>query len=111
MALASVAVCTANTALESMACGTATLAAGRTGYFGLVTPDNFEAARRLCFADHGKSPSIMSAECFARDVTALLADPDRTRQRVAGNAALIAENYSVASMSEQMESIYRRNLA
>ncbi len=111
MALASVAVCTANTALESMACGTVTIAAGRTGYFGFVTPDNFEAARRLCFADHGRSPSTMSAECFARDIPALLANPELYRQGTAGNAALIARNYSVASMAGQMEEIYRRALA
>ena len=41
MTLATVAVCTANTALEAMACATPTLAAGRTGFLGLVTRSNF----------------------------------------------------------------------
>ncbi|MFA5263235.1 MAG: glycosyltransferase family 4 protein [Opitutaceae bacterium] len=111
MALSSVAVCTANTALEAMACGTPTLAAGRTGYFGLVTRANFDAARRLCFADHGRSPNPMTAGCFIKDIPPLLADPAPARRNAAGNAALIAKDFSVARMSEQMEEIYRRSLA
>jgi glycosyltransferase involved in cell wall biosynthesis len=110
MALGSVAVCTANTALEAMACGTPTLAAGRTGYFGLVTPDNFDAARRLCFADHGRSPSSMSGEGFIKDILRILAQPDSSRKIATGNAELIAGSFSVARMSEQMEEIYRRCL-
>lgn len=108
MRLANVAVCTANTALEAMACGTPTLAAGRTGYFGLVSPPNFEAARALCFADHGRSPHSMSASRFVEELPKLLSDPAAARRAAQANAALIAEKYSVSKMAEQMEQLYLR---
>ncbi len=110
MALATVAVCTANTALEAIACGTPTLAAGRTGYFGLVTPQCFEAAQKLCFADHGKSPEKMSPTPFLRDLPGLLSDPDSSRRKASELVPLIAERMSVPRMAADMEAIYRRTL-
>jgi glycosyltransferase involved in cell wall biosynthesis len=109
MALATIAVCTANTALEAMACGAPTIAAGRTGYFGLVTPENFEAARALCFADHGTSPATNSAAAFVQEVNAVLADRTASA-RAADNAALIRSHYSVEYMVADLEKIYQRLL-
>jgi len=109
MALATIAVCTANTALEAMACGTPTIAAGRTGFFGVVSPDNFEAARALCFADHGTSPATNAAASFLHEVNTLLADPAASA-RATANAALIRSRYSVAPMVTDLERIYQRLL-
>lgn len=111
MALAAVAVCTANTALEAMACGAPTIAAGRTGYFGLVTPGNFEAARAICFADHGRSPAPNHPEPFRRDLQASLSDLAEGRRIALANTALIQARYGVPPMISAMETIYRRVLS
>jgi len=110
MCLADVAICTANTALEAMACGAPTLAAGRTGYFGLVTGPRLEEARALCFADHGRSPRPMSSACFEQDLPPLLRSLTSVREESLKTAAHIADHYGVPRMAEQMESIYRRCL-
>lgn len=110
MALGDVAICTANTALEAMACGTPTLAAGRTGYFGLVTPATFEAARALCFADHGRSPKAMGAAPFVEEMPALFADLATAKARALETAAVVAARTSVPRMAAQMEQLYRKHL-
>jgi glycosyltransferase involved in cell wall biosynthesis len=110
MNLGAICVCTANTALEAMACGRPTIAAGRTGYFGLVSPARFEAARALCFADHGASPAANAADAFVRDIATVLADPGAAERAAAENVALIAQNYSLDPMAADMEEIYRRQL-
>lgn len=109
-ALCEVAICTANTALESLACGTPTLAAGRTGYFGPVTLSRFQAARALCFADHGRSPEPLSAGLFLRDLAPLLVDRRGAIGASSACADMISSEYSVARMAEDMEKIYRRML-
>jgi glycosyltransferase involved in cell wall biosynthesis len=111
MALASVAVCTANTALEAMACGTPTIAAGRTGYFGPVDTANFAQARALCFADHGRSPEALSPAVFLRDLPSLLADTAKARNSALATAAHIATHTSVPRMAEETEALYRELLA
>jgi len=110
MSLADIAVCTANTALEAMACGAPTIAAGRTGYFGLVTPAGFNAAHALCFADHGRSPEPMGPVPFERELPALLAKLSDARAEALKVAELVAERMSVARMALQMEELYLRNL-
>jgi len=110
MNLGAVCVCTANTALEAMACGRPTIAAGRTGYFGPVQPENFEPARALCFADHGTSPSANTPAEFIRDLGALLLEPAAAARTAAGVTALIERKYSLGPMAADMEAIYRRQL-
>ena len=110
MNLGTVCICTANTALEAMACGRPTIAAGRTGFFGLVSPAGFEAARALCFADHGMSPAANDAAAFVRDIAAVLADPAAAARTAAENVALIGQKYSLAPMAIDMEKIYLRQL-
>ncbi|HVU15634.1 MAG TPA: glycosyltransferase family 4 protein [Candidatus Didemnitutus sp.] len=111
MTLGDVCVCTANTALEAMACGRPTIAAGRTGYFGPVTPANFESARRICFADHGASPELATPSAFARDIAKLLGDQAAARQAAQADVDVIERQYSLVPMAADMEKIYRRQLA
>lgn len=103
MNLADCAVATANTALEAMACGAPTIAAGRTGYHGLVSPENFEKGRATCFGDHGKPPFSLSANRMAQDVKKALKNPLEVSQ-------IVAQNYDVARMTEGTEAIYREVL-
>jgi glycosyltransferase involved in cell wall biosynthesis len=43
---------TGRVALEAMACGKPLIASGNQGYFGLLTQNNFQKARKIYFADH-----------------------------------------------------------
>ncbi|NIR42732.1 MAG: glycosyltransferase family 4 protein [Gemmatimonadetes bacterium] len=107
MNAADVVVATATTATEALAAAAPTIAYGRTGYFGIVTPDNFERARALCFADHGRLPAARP-ETFAADLVALLRDPAAARRAAAEARNIIATNYSVERMVDHVESVYRR---
>jgi glycosyltransferase involved in cell wall biosynthesis len=100
-------VATATTATESLACATPTIAFGRTGYFGLVTPDNFERARAVCFADHGHLRRDLGADELAGDLVSLLSDLPAARMQAAEVRKTITERYNVESMVEQIESVYR----
>ncbi len=111
MNLATLCICTANTALEAMACGRPTIAAGRTGYFGLVTPENFEPARALCFADHGASPEKLRPDLFVRDIAQVLENPSATSLLTSATTSLINSRYSVSTMAREMEQIYQQHLA
>ena len=102
-----VVVATATTAIESSACAIPTIAFGRTGYFGVVTPNNYEAARAVCFADHGHLPSS-SREQLAGDICGILQDKAAALSTAEGVRALIAELYSVERMVEQIEGVYRQ---
>lgn len=102
-----VVVATATTATESLASATPTIAYGRTGYFGIVTPDNFERARALCFADHGRL-SDASPHSFAADLVKVLRGLPAARGKAAEVRDIIASRYSVERMVDHIEGIYRR---
>ncbi len=104
-------VAAATTAIEALASGTPTVAFGRTGYFGIVTPDNLESARAVCFADHGRLTPRVSALRVADDVTWLLRDRAAARRDAEAIRGLIAERYSVDRMAEDLEGIYRHVLS
>ena len=107
MNMATVVVATANTAMEAISCGAPTIAAGRTGYFGLVTPDNFEDARSLCFADHGRSPHLVRSEPLELDLRMVLQNPSRQAKSAGICRSLIEMRYSVSRMAEDVERVYR----
>ncbi len=108
MNAADVAVAAANTAIEALACATPTIAFGRTGFFGIVTPHNLEQARAVCFADHGHLPSRVSALRLADDLIWLLKDRAAARRDAEAIRAALAERYSVDRMAEQIEHIYHQ---
>jgi|FaiFalDrversion3_1042247.scaffolds.fasta_scaffold00372_4 glycosyltransferase involved in cell wall biosynthesis len=105
MNLADVVVATANTALEAMSCGVPTIAFGRTGYFGIVTPDNFEAARSVCFGDHGRCQTKAILQALVNDIRFLLTNED-ARSIALDNRHIIEAKYSLNQMAAQMEEIY-----
>ena len=102
-----VVIATATTAIESSACATPTIAFGRTGYFGIVTPENYEAARAVCFADHGHLPNS-NREQLAGDICKVLQDKAAALSTAESVRALIVERYSVERMVEQIEGVYRQ---
>jgi glycosyltransferase involved in cell wall biosynthesis len=106
----SVVVATATTAVESLASGAPTAAYGRTGYFGIVTPENYEGARAACFADHGPDRAAVTAEELAYDFVSLLSDMPAARREARQIRTIIQERYGVDPMVDQIEGVYRRLL-
>ncbi|HSG82529.1 MAG TPA: glycosyltransferase [Gemmatimonadota bacterium] len=107
MNAADVVVATATAAIEALASAVPTIAFGRTGYFGVVTPDNLEAARAVCFADHGRLPDV-TPQRFAGDLVALLGDIPAARATAAAVRDVVAVKYSVERMVDHIEGVYRR---
>ena len=110
MASADVVVATANTALEAMASGAPTLAFGRTGYFGRITPDNFERAQTFCFGDHGKLLQNVAPERLADDLVGSLGDDSPAQEEAGVLATMMADEYNVDAMAAHIESIYKEVL-
>ncbi|MBI3944948.1 MAG: glycosyltransferase [Armatimonadetes bacterium] len=104
--LATVAVATANTALEAIACGAPLIAAGRTGYLGRVAPEGLEAARAVCFADHGRLPRAVAAARFLEEIPPILADPDARHPACQALREAVARSYDVAAMVTSLDRIY-----
>jgi glycosyltransferase involved in cell wall biosynthesis len=102
-----VVVATATAAIEALASAVPTIAFGRTGYFGVVSPDNLEAARAVCFADHGRLPNVSPRE-LADELTRLLHDIPAARKTAEAVRSLVAEKYSVERMVDHVEGVYRR---
>jgi glycosyltransferase involved in cell wall biosynthesis len=106
----SVVVATATTAVESLASGAPTAAYGRTGYFGIVTPENYEEARAACFGDHGPDRAAATTEEVADDLVSLLSDMPAARREARRIRTIIQERYGVDRMVDQIEGVYRRLL-
>lgn len=110
MNLGAAVVATANTALEAMACSAPTIAAGRSGYFGPVAPDNFEPGRAACFGDHGRVLRKPTAEQLAHGIRSILADREHARQVATANRQIIASCYNIERMADSIERIYEKVL-
>jgi glycosyltransferase involved in cell wall biosynthesis len=101
-----VVVATATTAIESLAAAAPTVAYGRTGYFGVVTPENYEQARAVCFADHGPDRAEVTRQVLADDLVSLLSDPPAARREAQQIRSIIQERYGIDRMVDQIEGVY-----
>jgi lipopolysaccharide heptosyltransferase II len=109
LSVATVVVGTATAALEAMACGKAVIAAGKGGYFGVVTPDSLEQAEESCFGDHRELEPV-TPERLAADLAQLLGDPEEIARLGAAGRAAVQARYSAPRVAEEVEAIYRRAL-
>lgn len=107
--LATVVVATATVALEAMACGKPVLAAGKGGYFGLVTPERLREAEASCFADHG-TVAALTAEKLGESLAPLLRDPVEAKRLGEWGRRTAATHYGAAALAQQMEQVYHRAL-
>ena len=107
---ADVAVGTATVALEAMACGKPVVAAGKGGFVGPITPENFAHAEAVCFGDHGQ-PQPIAPVPLAESVSALLHAPALRRELGEAGRRAVVERFSVARMAEHVEDVYRMILA
>jgi len=104
--LADAVVGTASVALEAMACGKPVIAAGKSGYLGIVTDQNLDEAESTCFADH-QGGQATSAERLSRDLAGLLGDPGEIARlgRLGREAA--TSRFSVSRLGDEVEAVYR----
>lgn len=106
--MADVVVATAATAMEAMTCGAPTIAAGRTGYLGLISESRFDEGHDLLFGDHGHCPRETSAGLLTTDVLKVLADPAGAKSAAAAIAIRMARDFSPASVAENVITLYQR---
>ncbi len=99
---------TARVALEAMSCGKPVLAAGNSGYVGLITPDNFGKGWKLYFGDHDfvsfPNPTILEKELEQILINpSLLNETDQVRQ-------LVTEYFYIENTVNQIEEVYAQVL-
>jgi glycosyltransferase involved in cell wall biosynthesis len=66
---------TGRIAAEAMACGVPVIAAGSSGYFGVVRPEQYEFALQCWFGDHA-APESLSSSQLTRDIEEILNSTD-----------------------------------
>ncbi|MGE5552917.1 MAG: glycosyltransferase family 4 protein [Betaproteobacteria bacterium] len=106
LSLADVVVATGRAALEALAVGKPVVAAGRVGYLGLVTPDNWDRARATNFGDHGTLPKPDHTELadLLYHVLAYRVTPDDLGLHL---RQLVIEHYDIQRVTGELEAIYR----
>jgi glycosyltransferase involved in cell wall biosynthesis len=102
---ARVVVGTATVVLEAMASGRAVVAAGKFGFVGPVKPDSLTVARATFFGDHGASRG-RSPEQLEHAVLVLLQDEALCRTLGQWGRGVVADEFSLARMTDQMEGLY-----
>jgi glycosyltransferase involved in cell wall biosynthesis len=107
--LGGVVVGTASVALEAMSCGKPLVAAGKAGFLGLVTPENFERAYHSCFGDHGHAGSLFppSPGAIAEACCTALRDEILSRRLSKFGRELVVQRFSLDRMAQSIDSIYR----
>ncbi len=107
--LGDVVVGTASVALEAMACGKPVVAAGKGGYFGIVTPENLNEADGSCFADH-EDVGAVTPETLRQDLFALLHNRCEAEQLGAFGRKTAETRYGAARLATDAEALYREEL-
>ncbi|MEN6356207.1 MAG: glycosyltransferase family 4 protein [Armatimonadota bacterium] len=105
--LADIAVATATTAMEILAHGTPLVAAGRTGFVGLVEPDNFDMAYDLLFGDHGKCPRQTHSGLLSTSVLSVLQNKTQWKVKADIVADRVRREFTPAKAAESLLAIYR----
>lgn len=106
--MADVVVATATTAMEAMTCGAPMVAAGRTGYLGLMNDSRFDEGHDLLFADHGRCPRETTADLLTADLLNVLADPSKAKADAAVVAARMARDFSPSSVAANVIGLYQK---
>lgn len=105
MRLATVVVGTGNVALEAMATGCALVAAGKAGFFGLVTPESFPLARAAWFGDHEASAAV-STGAMAEALRPVLVNSSGRRTLGDWGRQVMRGEWSIEQMTDHVERVY-----
>ena len=107
MNMADVAVGVGRVALEAMAMEKPVIIAGEAGFMGVLTPDNFQRARRHNFSGRG-SDKRTDAQNMAEAVKDLLRDRHRRIELGAFGREAVSRNFSIENMTEEILKVYHQ---
>lgn len=99
---------TARVALEAMSSGKPVIAAGNSGYFGLVTPANFNQAWQVYFGDHDyltPSSKGLFVEAIREGLTRKRPTEQETLRR------MVAAHFRIEKVTDSIEELYRQVIA
>lgn len=102
----SVVVATATTAMEALACGVPVIAAGRTGYIGIIDLTSLNLGLDLLFGDHGRCPDPVDAEIIAKDIVTALRDNADLKASSDRIAERMATEFTPVSAARSLIGIY-----
>lgn len=108
---ADVVVAAATTAIEALACGAPVIAAGRTGYEGIVTTERFEAAHDTLFGDHEGPTQAVERDLLERDLVTVLSNRESYRAASAGLAERTRQEFDPARAAAEVLAVYEAALA
>lgn len=95
---------TARIALEAMACGQPVIAAGNSGYVGLITPENFAKGWELYFGDHDFLTNTSSIR-LQEDLKRVMKRPP-TPQELVKLRSLVNNHFSIQRVTTDVEQVY-----
>lgn len=107
MNMAHVAVGVGRVALEAMAMEKPVIIAGEAGFMGILTPENFEQARKHNFSGRGsdkKTESPVLADAIKR----LLANPGWSRELGTFGRQAVNKYFSIEAMTDQILKVYHQ---
>jgi len=107
MNLAHVAVGVGRVALEAMAMEKPVIIAGEAGFTGILTPENFEQARKHNFSGRGSNQKT-EAHVLAKAIKQLLADPAKNRELGEFGRQAVSKYFSIEAMTDQILNVYHQ---
>ncbi|PUA37874.1 hypothetical protein C8Z91_18100 [Paenibacillus elgii] len=104
---ADIVVGTGRVALEAMACARPVIAAGVSGYCGIVRPGSIARMKRYNFGDHGSMISL-NANRLGNDINSLLKHPQRLRILGEFGSKMIRRDFSISKVGGRYIVLYRK---
>lgn len=93
-------------ALEALSTGRPVLVAGKSAYYGLVTPVNVRQIHRTNFGDHGVTHRL-STFALAADIHRAESDPRALLRNSAALRAYVKSHASASQMATRLLAVYR----
>jgi glycosyltransferase involved in cell wall biosynthesis len=109
MGLADVAVGVGRVALEAMAMKKPVIIAGEAGFMGILTPENFEDAKKHNFSGRGTG-QITNSMNLAAAIKRLLASPDLRKELGEFGRKQVEDQFSIDSMTKKVVEVYTKVL-
>lgn len=106
MNMADVAVGVGRVALEAMALKKPVIIAGEAGFMGVMTPDNFETARRHNFSGRG-SEQRTNASIMAKSIIELLQNRELRKELGAFGRQAVERYFSIEAMTQGVLNVYK----
>ncbi|SDN92134.1 Glycosyltransferase involved in cell wall bisynthesis [Paenibacillus sp. yr247] len=104
---ADIVVGTGRVALEAMACARPVIAAGVSGYCGIVGPTSIAMMKSCNFGDHGSMISL-HANRLVKDINFLLKHPQRLRTLGEFSSKMVRRGFSISKVGGQYIVLYRK---